>query len=199
MNSHLVTLRETIIAENAAANPDFDFRLAFDQKEELRVDYWGIWETERPRGEHEISCFTVGHDGECFLVKRYSYIDRKKYKTLKGAVKYINSEITNYCERKRKEKMKNDAKKEFAEKSIQLLREFQGILTKNGIKSKLCLTADRYNFDHLNVEAVRIKTDIDITVTSDYRLEMSLSYQRFYAAPDDAIDIISTLAKKGTA
>jgi hypothetical protein len=199
MNSHLEALRESIVAESVAAYPDFTFTIAADKAGNLTSDHRGTWEPEPNPEIFHAPFFTIKHDGECFLVSQYSYVDHKKYKTLKGAMKYITAEITKNCERKRRQKEKEDAEKAFAEKSIRILRDFHGKLTASGLKSKLCLTADHYNHDHICVEADRIGTYIDVTVSHDCQLEMVPGYSRFYATPEAAIDILSILSKKGSA
>ena len=199
MNSHLAALRESIIAETVAACPDFHFLIAVDPDGNLTVDYRGTWETPRTPEPDEIPFFTVEHDGDRFLVSRYRWNDRKKYKTLKGAARYVNDELQAICMRRREQKAEDDAKREHNEKSVEMLRELQERLDANGIKSKLCLVADRYHYDHLCIDADRVNTRIDITVSSDYRLEFAFSYPRFYTAPETALDILSVLSKEKTA
>lgn len=199
MNSHLAALREIIIAETVAAYPDFHFCIATDPDGNLTVDYRGTWEPQRPPEPNPIPYMTMKHDGERFIVTHYLWSDYKKYKTLKGAAKYVNDELQASCDRRREQKAKADAEKEFKEKSLRLLSDLHNQLVTHGIKSKLCRIADRYNYDHLSIDATRVDTRIDITVSSDYRLEMVFSYPRVYVAPETAIDILSVLSQKGSA
>jgi hypothetical protein len=197
MNHHLAALRESIIAETLSIYPDFHFFLSPDKNGNLTVDYRGTWEPQPD--PHDTPYLTIEHDGDRFLVSHYLWNERRKYKTFKGAAKYINDELQGICDRNREQKAKADAEREHEEKSIQLLRNFHERLASHGIASKLCIVANRYNNNHLSVEAERINSRIDITVTSDYRLEMVFAYPRFYAAPETAADILSALSKKVTA
>ncbi len=199
MKNELAALRETIVAETVSIYPDFHFFLGPDKNGNLTADYRGTWEAERIPGPHDTPYLTIEHDGDRFLVSHYLWNERRKYKTLKGAAKYVNSELHGICDRNRAQKAKADAEKEFAEKSVAILKDFQAQLGQRGIESKLCLIADRYNSDHLSVEAHRINTRIDITVVSGYRLEATFSYRSFYTAPETALDIFTVLSKKATA
>lgn len=199
MNSPLAALRESIVTETAAANPDFQFLLAADQNGNLTADYYGAWEPRRTPDPRDTPFLTISHDGDRFLVSHYRWDERKQYKTLKGAAKYVDAELSRSCGRKREQKAKDCAERDFAEKSLLMLREFHERLTSNGIKAKLCLTADRYNHNHVSIDATRTQTSIDITVTRDYRFEMAFTYPRFYATPETAIDILSVLSKEKSA
>lgn len=200
MNEHLAALRESIIAETVAAYPDFCFSLSTDAAGHLTVDCQGEWEPEPipdPDRRH-YPYLTIMHDGECFVISQYAHVDFKKYKTLKGAAKYVNDKLKASCNRRRKQKEKDDAEKVFSEKSVALLRDFQNRLAENGVESQLRLVADRSPYNYIHIDAVRIKTNLDVTVTEDYQIEIALTYQRFRMAPNGAMDIIFSLAKEGT-
>lgn len=199
MNSHLAALREIIVAETVATHPDFCFCIVTDPDGNLTADYRGTWEPERTPEPHRTPYLTMKHDGEQFIITHYQWSDYKRYKTLKGAAKYVNDELKASCDRRREQKAKADAEKEFKEKSLRLLTDLHNQLVTHGIESKLCLIANRYNYDHLSIDATRVDTRIDITVTSDYRLEMVFPYPRMYTAPETAIDILSALSQKGSA
>lgn len=85
---------------------------------------------------------------------------------------------------------------EYAEKSAALLRSFQEKLTKSGIESQLRLFTEHSHNNNIHIDSVRIKTNLDVTVTEDYQLEIMLTGQRYRAAPNAAIGIIFALAKK---
>ena len=199
MNDHLAALRENITNETVSIYSDFHFFIGPDKNGNLTVDYRGTWEQQRTPEPHHTPFLTIEHDGERFLVSHYGWDDRRKYKTFKGAAKYVNNEIQGICDRNREKKAKDDAEREHEKKSIQLLRDLHNDLSRNGIESKLCLVVDRYHNNHLSVEAERVNSRIDIAVTSDYRLEMVFAYPRFYAAPETAADILAALSKKATA
>lgn len=199
MKSELAALWEAIRTETVVVYPDFHFLTGTDKEGNFTIDFRGTWEREREPDQFHRAYLTLKHADGIFTVTHYRWDDRKRYKTLKGAAKYVNSELQDICNRKREQKAKDDAAKEFAQKSVQILRDFHTTLAESGIESKLCLTTDRYNNDHLCVETKRINTSIDITVTSDYRLEMAFWYPRFYASPETAIDILSVIATKGSA
>lgn len=199
MNSQLAALREIIVAETVAAYPDFQFCIATDPDGNLTVDYRGTWQPQQADDQHNTPYLTMKHDGERFIITHYLWSDYKYYKTLKGAAKYVNDELHASCDRRREQKAKADAEKEFKEKSLRLLTDLHNRLVTHGIKSKLCRIADRYHNDHLSIDATRVDTRIDITVSSDYRLEMVFSYPRVYVAPETAIDILSVLSQKGSA
>ncbi len=196
MNSQLVTLQKMILAETIPAHPDFEFEFAVTPKGNLSIDHRGTWEFQPSVDERSAPHLTIEHDGESFLVSHWGWGEQKKYKTLKGAAKYIHAEIAESCEHRRKRKAKEDAEKVFEEKSVALLRDFHDKLTESGVTSQLRLATPHSTSNSIHVEAVRINTSLDITVTYDYQLEIALAYQRCHAAPDAAIDIIFALAKK---
>lgn len=199
MKQELAALWEAIRTETVSAFPDFDFLTGTDKEGNFTIDYRGMWQPERTSDIDKIPYLVMQHDGERYIISHYRWNDYKRYKTLKGAAKYANDELRGSCTRSREQKTKDDAAREFARKSVQLLRDFHATLAESGIESKLCLTADRYQHDHLCVHTKRVDTTIDITVTSDYRLEMVFYYPRFYTSPETAIDILSVFSKKESA
>ena len=199
MKNELAALRETIVAETVSIYPDFHFFLGPDKDGNLTAECRGTWEANRIPDPHDVPFLTIEHEGDRFLVSHYRWSDRKKYKTLKGAAKYVNGELQSSCNRKREHKAKADAEREHEKRSIEILRELHAQFNCRGIASKLCLVADRYNTNHLSVEANRINASIDITVTHDYRLEATFSYRSFYTTPETALDIFSIMSKKETA
>ena len=196
MNSQLVTLQKMILAETIPAHPDFEFEFAVTPKGNLSIDHRGTWEFQPSVDERSAPHLTIEHDGESFLVSHWGWGEQKKYKTLKGAAKYIHAEIAESCEHRRKRKAKDDAEKAFEEKSVALLRDFHGKLTESGIIAEFCPATPHYQTNHIHVEAVLLKTSLEITVTHDYQLEIALANQRCSTAPDAAIDLIFALAKK---
>ncbi len=199
MNINLSALRDSIVAESVAAYPDFHFTITTNPEGNLTADHRGKWEFQNPHNADTCPFLTIGHDGTCFLVSHYRWNECKKYKTLKGAAKYVNSEIKSSCNRQLARKAKDDAKREFKEKSLRLLRNLHEKLIESGLKSKLCLTTENYTENHISIDAERIKTRIDIMVSHNYHLEMVPSYSRFYATPETAVDILSVLSKKESA
>ena len=198
MQNHLAALWKNITLETLAAYPDFTFPMDY-RSGDLVIDCRAEWEPVQSPEMRDVPFFTIAHDGEQFFVSRFRWNDRKKYKTLAGAAKYINGELKDTCDRRRKQKADDDAKREHERNSVQLLQGFRDSLASKGIESKLCLIADRYNCNHLCVQAARINVSIDITVTKDYQLEFAFTYPRFYAKPEAALDILSALSRKGSA
>ncbi len=98
----------------------------------------------------------------------------------------------------RKQKEKEDQEKAFAEKSARVLQEFHDTITEKGIEAKL-YSGSGYQQSSLSIEAKRLNTRIDITVTSDYRLQIYFPYPRCYTSTETAIDILSALSQKGSA
>ena len=199
MNSQLVTLQKMILAETVPAHPDFEFEFAVNSKGNLTIDHRGTWEFQPTPDDCSAPYLTIEHDGESFLISHWGWGEQKKYKTLKGAAKYIHAEIAESCENRRKRKAKDDTEKTFEEKSLALLRDFHGKLTESGVIAKFCPATPHYQTNHIHVEAVLLKTSLEITVTHDYQLEIALANQRCSSAPDAAIDLIFALVKKATA
>jgi hypothetical protein len=98
-----------------------------------------------------------------------------------------------------KRKKKTKTKGGHDRNSVAILKNYRKELSRNGIKSKLRLVSERYDFDHLHVESVKIKTSIDVTPADNDQIQLAIPYRRYQAAPDAAIQIIIDLAKKGTA
>jgi hypothetical protein len=85
---------------------------------------------------------------------------------------------------------------EYSEKSAALLRDFQKRLAENGIESQLRLFTEHSRDNRIHIDAVRIRTNLDVTVTEDYQLEIALTGQRYRAEPDAAVDLIFALVRK---
>ncbi|MCD8141517.1 MAG: hypothetical protein LUE17_17420 [Planctomycetaceae bacterium] len=198
MTNHLEALRQNIIADTVAEYTDFVFTLTTDPKGNLIIDYHGKWQSHRNPMHTDIPYMTIQHDGDRFLVSHYRWDENRPYKTVKGAAKYINAELRRSCDNVRKQKEKEDQEKAFAEKSARILQEFHDTITEKGIEAKL-YSGYGYQQSSLSIEAKRLNTRIDITVTSDYRLQIYFPYPRCYTSTETAIDILSALSQKGSA
>ena len=199
MKNELAALREAIVTETVSIYPDFHFFLGPDKNDNLTAECRGTWEANPTPDADDVPFLTIQHDGDRFFVSHYLWSDRRKYKTFKGAAKYVNEELQKNCNRRREQKAKSDAEREHKRKSVEVLQSFHSVLSQTGIESRLCLTADRHNFDHISIDAKRINNGVDVTVTDDYRLKISLTFPRIYAAPETALEILSVFSKKGTA
>lgn len=91
------------------------------------------------------------------------------------------------------------SKRNFPKKSLQKLKKFHRKLERNGIKAKLHLAAGTSGFNYLHVKSVRLPTNIDVTITPEYEIELSIPYRKYQSSPNTAIDIIFALAKEATA
>ncbi len=199
MNTHLEALKQNVIADTVAEYTDFVFTLTTDPHGNLTIDYRGEWQQHRNPNFTDIPFIRLHTTATSFLSPVTGGMKNRPYKTLKGAVKYVNAELRESCDNVRKQKEKDDQEKAFEEKSVQILREFHDAIIRNGINAKLRLKADRYQNNHVSVDISRLNTEVDISVTSDYRLQIYFPYPRCYTSPETAIDVLSALSQKGSA